>query len=36
MLTPGGRILFAEPKGHIKPVDFEKSLQFAKEAGLKV
>ena len=36
MLKPGGSILFAEPKGHVKPVDFKKSLQFAKEAGLKV
>lgn len=36
MLKPGGRILFAEPKWHVKPGDFEKSLQFAKEAGLKV
>jgi hypothetical protein len=29
-------ILFAEPKGHVKPEDFEKSLQLAREAGLKV
>jgi 2-polyprenyl-3-methyl-5-hydroxy-6-metoxy-1,4-benzoquinol methylase len=36
MLKPGGKILFAEPKGHVKPKDFEKSLQLAKEAGLKV
>jgi 2-polyprenyl-3-methyl-5-hydroxy-6-metoxy-1,4-benzoquinol methylase len=36
MLKPGGRILFAEPKGHVKPADFEKSLQLAKEAGLTV
>lgn len=36
MLKPGGKILFAEPKGHVKPEGFEKSLQLAKEAGLKV
>jgi ubiquinone/menaquinone biosynthesis C-methylase UbiE len=36
MLKPGAKILFAEPKGHVKPADFEKSLQLAKEAGLKV
>jgi 2-polyprenyl-3-methyl-5-hydroxy-6-metoxy-1,4-benzoquinol methylase len=36
MLKPGGKILFAEPKGHVNPEDFEKSLQLAKEAGLKV
>ena len=36
MLKPGGKILFAEPKSHVKPEDFEKSLLLAKEAGLKV
>ena len=35
MLKPGGKILFAEPKGHVNPEYFEKSLQLAKEAGLK-
>jgi ubiquinone/menaquinone biosynthesis C-methylase UbiE len=36
ILKPGAKILFAEPKGHVKLKDFEKSLQMAKEAGLKV
>jgi ubiquinone/menaquinone biosynthesis C-methylase UbiE len=36
MLKPGGKILFAEPKGHVKPKDFEKTLQFAKAAGFTV
>ena len=36
MLKPGAKILFAEPKGHVNLTDFEKSLQLAKEAGLKV
>jgi ubiquinone/menaquinone biosynthesis C-methylase UbiE len=36
MLKPGGKILFAEPKGHVKPADFEKSLLQAEETGLKV
>lgn len=33
MLKPGGKVLFAEPKGHVKPADFEKSLLMAKQAG---
>jgi 2-polyprenyl-3-methyl-5-hydroxy-6-metoxy-1,4-benzoquinol methylase len=36
MLKPGGKILFFEPKGHVKSEDFENSLQLAKRAGLKV
>jgi ubiquinone/menaquinone biosynthesis C-methylase UbiE len=36
MLKPGGKILFAEPKGHVKPVDFEKSIQLAKNVGFTV
>jgi len=36
MLKPGGKILFAEPKGHVKPAGFEKSLQLAEETGLEV
>lgn len=36
MLKPGGKVLFAEPKGHVTPADFDKSLQLAKAAGLKV
>lgn len=35
MLKPGGKVLFAEPKGHVKPDDFENSLQIAQKAGFK-
>jgi ubiquinone/menaquinone biosynthesis C-methylase UbiE len=36
ILKPGGKILFAEPKGHVKLADFEKSIQMAKNAGFAV
>jgi ubiquinone/menaquinone biosynthesis C-methylase UbiE len=36
MLKPGGKILFFEPRGHVKPEDFEKSLILAKSAGFKI
>ncbi len=36
MLKSGGKILFAEPKGHVSPEEFEKSLQAAKSAGFGV
>ncbi len=36
MVKPGGRVLFAEPKGHVKSADFEKSLHLAREAGFNV
>jgi 2-polyprenyl-3-methyl-5-hydroxy-6-metoxy-1,4-benzoquinol methylase len=36
MLKQGGKIIFVEPKGHVKPEDFEKSIQLAKAAGFKV
>jgi SAM-dependent methyltransferase len=36
MLKSGGKILFVEPKGHVKPMDFEKTVQFAKAAGFTV
>jgi len=36
MLKPGGKILFFEPQGHVKPEDFEKSIQLAKAVGFKV
>jgi ubiquinone/menaquinone biosynthesis C-methylase UbiE len=32
-LKPGGRLLVVEPKGHVDPVAFEKTLQTAKAAG---
>lgn len=33
-LKPGGRVLFAEPAGHIKASEFEKELAAAFAAGL--
>ena len=33
-LKPGGCIYFAEPKGHVKPDAFEKSIDIAKRCGL--
>lgn len=36
MLKDEGKILFFEPKGHVKQADFEKSLKLAKDAGLVV
>jgi len=33
MLKPGGKVLFAEPNGHVTPSGFESSLQIAKNAG---
>jgi len=36
MIKPGGKVLFAEPKGHVSSTDFEKSIQLAKSAGFKV
>jgi 2-polyprenyl-3-methyl-5-hydroxy-6-metoxy-1,4-benzoquinol methylase len=36
MLKPGGKILFFEPQGHVKPEAFEKSIQLAKATGFKV
>ena len=36
MLKPGGKVLFFEPKGHVKPADFENSLHLAKAAGFKI
>jgi 2-polyprenyl-3-methyl-5-hydroxy-6-metoxy-1,4-benzoquinol methylase len=36
MSKPGGKVLFAEPKGHVTIESFEKSLLLAKKAGFKV
>lgn len=36
MVKPGGKVLFAEPKGHVTAEEFEKSLQLAKSAGFKI
>jgi SAM-dependent methyltransferase len=33
MLKPGGKVLFAEPKGHVNPEEFKKSIQIAKSTG---
>lgn len=33
MIKAGGKILFAEPKGHVTPPDFDKSIQLAQAAG---
>jgi len=34
-LAPGGRVLVAEPAGHVRPPDFEASLAAAARAGLR-
>lgn len=36
MTKAGGKVLFAEPKGHVTTDDFEKSMQLARTAGFKV
>ena len=33
-LRPGGRLLFAEPAGHVKPEFFARELEAARTAGL--
>ena len=35
-LAPGGRLLLAEPAGHVKPAKFNQELDFASRAGLSV
>ncbi len=34
-LAPGGKVLFAEPSGHVGPAAFEESLAAAARAGLR-
>lgn len=34
MMKPGAFLLFAEPAGHVRKSDFERSLGYAKQAGL--
>ena len=34
LLAPGGRILVAEPKGHVSEADFSRTLERARAAGL--
>jgi ubiquinone/menaquinone biosynthesis C-methylase UbiE len=36
VLKPNGKILFAEPKGHVKQRDFDKSLGIARNTGFTV
>jgi 2-polyprenyl-3-methyl-5-hydroxy-6-metoxy-1,4-benzoquinol methylase len=36
MLKPGGRVLFAEPMGHVTLPEFDSSVDMAVIAGLKV
>jgi ubiquinone/menaquinone biosynthesis C-methylase UbiE len=36
MLKPGGKIIFVEPKGHVKTEDFQRSIHWAKAAGFKI
>lgn len=35
-LKPGGVLLLAEPRGHVKPENFEQELAAARAAGLEV
>ncbi len=35
-LKPGGQLLVAEPRGHVKPAAFEAELKAAAQAGLTV
>jgi hypothetical protein len=35
-MKPGGKVLFAEPKGHVGSDEFDKSLQLAQAAGFKI
>lgn len=34
-LTPGGRLLIAEPKGHVKPKEFAETVSLVHQAGFK-
>ena len=34
VLKPGGRVLVAEPAGHVKPEEFDAELKWAAESGL--
>jgi len=35
-LKPGGRLLLAEPRGHVRAAEFDKSLRSAEGAGLRL
>lgn len=34
-VKPGGKLFFAEPKGHVKSEQFEKSIALARDVGFK-
>jgi len=34
VLKPGGRLLLAEPQGHVKPQEFNAELALASQAGM--
>jgi 2-polyprenyl-3-methyl-5-hydroxy-6-metoxy-1,4-benzoquinol methylase len=36
MVKKGGKVLFAEPKGHVSEADFNRSLDIARQAGFTV
>lgn len=36
LLKPGGRMLLAEPKGHVSPRNFEAELELCRKAGFRV
>jgi ubiquinone/menaquinone biosynthesis C-methylase UbiE len=35
-MKPNGLLFFAEPKGHVKPPEFEQSVQLIKSNGLEI
>lgn len=34
LMRPGARFFLAEPRGHVKPAEFERTVRLAAEAGL--
>jgi ubiquinone/menaquinone biosynthesis C-methylase UbiE len=36
LLKPGCRLLFAEPRGHVRPGDFSATLEMAESMGLRI
>jgi ubiquinone/menaquinone biosynthesis C-methylase UbiE len=36
MLKPGGKLMFAEPKGHVSEEDFARSISYAEQSGFEV
>lgn len=35
-VKPGGKVLFSEPKGHVKTIEFEKSISILEASGFRV